>query len=180
VRGHIFLGAGVENFISNALQGRANPHTRLGRWVLRRGWRLPLLLPLGKNHEGLYQFMHIDDAARALAWLCRHPEPGKLSIFNLQGRGPAVTARDCARLGSLAFVRVPFYPLVALLYRVFWGLGLSSVPPEALPYFAGSYVMDTSRLERLLGSDYNEVVRYTSEEAVRDMVEGGRRNANVC
>ena len=170
VRGHIFLGKGMENFIANALRGQSNPHRALGRWVRRRGWKLPLLLPAGKDHRGLYQFMHIDDSVRVLAWLCRHYNPGELNLLNLQGRPPAITGDDCAWLGGLKMLRLPSYGLVKLLYHIGWMLGISSVPPEALPYFAGSYVMDTGKLERLLGEEYNQLVRHTSEESVRETV----------
>ncbi len=177
VRGHIFLGKGVENFIAQALRGQPNPHRSLGQWVQRRGWRLPLLLPRGKQYAGLFQFMHIEDAARVLARLCDLYQPGELTILNLQGRGPAVTAADCARLGGLSMLRLPFYGLVALLYRLFWALGISSVPSEALPYFAGSYVMDTTKLETLLGADYDRLVRFTSEESIRETVADTARPA---
>jgi len=167
VRGHIFLGSGVENFIVRALHGRASDRSWLGRWFLRRGWRLPLLLPRGQQYGGLYQFMHMDDAARLLAWLCRHFEPGKLEILNAQGRGRPITAVVFARYGRLPLLRLPSYRLVGLLYQLVWAIGLSAVPPDSFHYFAGSYVMNTERLERLLGAEYSRVVRFTAEEALR-------------
>lgn len=170
VRGHIFLGPGVENFIVHALRGRPSDRTRLGRWVQRRGWSLPLLLPRGETYRGRYQFMHIDDAARLMAWLCGNYEPGKLLVLNAQGRGAPLTGDDLARLCGLRLLRLPSYSLVGLLYRVFWALGLSPVPPEALPYFAGSYVMNTERLQKLLEADYTRIIGFTAEEAVRATV----------
>jgi len=170
IRGHIFLGPGVENFIVRALQGRPTDRTWLGRWVQRRKWRLPLLLPGGEKYRGLYQFMHIDDAARLMAWLCRNYEPGKLEILNAQGRGAPLTGDDLGRLCGLPLLRLPSYGLVGLLYKFFWAIGLSPVPAEAFPYFAGSYVMNTERLERLLGGAYDELIRYTAEEALRESV----------
>lgn len=167
VRGHIFLGPRVDNFIVRSLRGQPGRRTPLGRWVERRGWKLPLLLPRGAEYDGLYQFMHIEDAARLMAWLCEHYEPGKLLILNAQGRGAPLTAADIGRVGGVPVWRLPSYKFVGLLYRLFWWLGVSPVPPEAYPYFAGSYVMNTERLERLLGSEYSEIVRYTSEEAMR-------------
>ncbi|MFQ5662469.1 MAG: NAD-dependent epimerase/dehydratase family protein [Terriglobia bacterium] len=167
LRGHIFVGAGVENFIVRALRGQAGERTWLGRWVQRRGWRVPLVLPRGEKYRGRYQFMHIDDAARLLAWLCRNYEPGRLMILNAQGGGAPVTADDCARLAGLRLLRLPSYRLVGLLYRISWAVGLSPVPPEAFPYFAGSYVMKTERLERLLGTDYARIIQFTTEEALR-------------
>ena len=66
---------------------------------------------------------------------------------------------------------LPSYKFVGFLYRLFWWLGVSPVPPEAYPYFAGSYVMNTERLERLLGPRCAEIVRHTTEEAMRAIVE---------
>lgn len=172
VRGHIFLGAGVENFISLALNGTPNPHRPLGRWLSRHGFRLPLLLPLGKKHRGLYQFMHIDDSARILAWLCRNYRAGELNVLNLQGRGRAITGDELARLAGLKMLRLPFYTLVSVLYRLSWWLGISSVPPDALPYFAGSYVMDDAKLKGLLGKDFEKLIRYTSEASILETVAG--------
>ncbi len=171
VRGHIFLGPKVDNFIVRSLQGRPGHRTPLGRWVERRGWKLPLLLPRGPEYDGLYQFMHIEDAARLMVWLCRHYEPGKLLILNAQGRGSPMTAADIGRVGRVPVWRLPSYKFVGYLYRLFWWLGVSPVPPEAYPYFAGSYVMNTERLERLLGAEYPEIVRHTTEEAMRSIVE---------
>ncbi len=171
VRGHIFLGPKVDNFIVRSLQGRPGRRTPLGRWVERRGWKLPLLLPRGPEYDGLYQFMHIEDAARLMVWLCRHYEPGKLLILNAQGRGLPMTAADIGRVGRVPVWRLPSYKFVGYLYRLFWWLGVSPVPPEAYPYFAGTYVMNTERLERLLGAEYPEIVRHTTEEAMQSIVE---------
>jgi nucleoside-diphosphate-sugar epimerase len=172
VRGHIFLGRQVENFIVRALQGQPSRRTGLGRWLERRGWRLPLLFPSGERYRGRYQFMHIEDAARLLAWLGRHFEPGKLEILNAQGRGTPLTAEECAHLAGLHLVRLPSYRLVRWLYRLFWTMGVSPVPAEAFPYFVGSYVMSTERLERLLGKDYKRVVQWTTEQAYRETFAG--------
>jgi nucleoside-diphosphate-sugar epimerase len=169
VRGHIFLGPGVDNFIVTALRGQANPRTRLGRWIRRRGWHLPLLLPRGAQYEGLYQFMHMEDAARVLAWLCRHYQPGALRILNAQGRGQPVTGPELAAAAGVPLWRLPSYRFVEWVYRLVWAIGLSPVPPESFPYFAGSYVMNTERLEHLLGADYPRLVRHTTKEALESI-----------
>lgn len=172
VRGHIFLGAGVENFIVTALRGRPSQRAWLGRWIGRRGWRLPLLLPRGEQYQGLYQFMHMEDAARLMAWLCRHYQPGELRVLNAQGRGGPVTGEGVARHAGVRLLRLPSYGLVAWLYNLFWLIGVSPVPPESFPYFAGSYIMNTERLERLLGEDYPRIVQHTAEEALRSIADG--------
>jgi len=171
LRGHVFLGPGVDNFIVTALRGRGNPRTRLGRWVRQRGWRLPLLLPRGEQYGGLYQFMHIEDAARLIAWLCRHPPQQELTILNAQGRGEPVTGTDVARAGGIPLWRLPGYGFVRFLYQLVWGIGLSAVPPDSFPYFAGSYVMNTERLEQLLGPEYTRIVQHTAQEALESIAE---------
>jgi nucleoside-diphosphate-sugar epimerase len=171
VRGHIFLGPGVDNFIVTALRGRPSQHTALGRWLRRHGFRLPLLLPQGEQHQGLYQFMHMEDAGRLMAWLCRQYQPGELRILNAQGRGAPITGPQVARTAGIRLLRLPSYKLVAFLYRFFWWLGLSPVPPESFPYFAGSYIMNTQRLEHLLGVEYPQIVRHSAEEALRSIAD---------
>ena len=171
LRGHVFLGPGVDNFIVTALRGRGNPRTPLGRWVRQRGWRLPLLLPRGEQYGGLYQFMHIEDAARLIAWLCRHPPQQELTILNAQGRGEPVTGADVARAGGIPLWRLPGYGFVRFLYQLVWGIGLSAVPPDSFPYFAGSYVMNTERLEQLLGPEYTRIVQHTAQEALESIAE---------
>ena len=49
-----------------------------------------------------------------------------------------------------------------------WKFGISSIPPDALPYLIGSYTMDTSRLQQFLGAEYPRIIRYTIEDALRD------------
>jgi hypothetical protein len=49
-----------------------------------------------------------------------------------------------------------------------WMLGISGVPPDALPYILGSYTMDTSRLRQYLGKDYEMVIQYTISGALAD------------
>ncbi len=49
-----------------------------------------------------------------------------------------------------------------------WKWKLSGIPPEALDYMLGSATMDTTRLEKFLGPDYERVIQYSVEEALRD------------
>jgi hypothetical protein len=49
-----------------------------------------------------------------------------------------------------------------------WKWGISSIPPEALPYMTGSNTVDTTRLQQFLGPDYSRVMRYAVEDALRD------------
>ena len=64
--------------------------------------------------------------------------------------------------------RVPTRAICSAILRLLWRRGITAIPPEALPYMIGSYTMDTSRLQQFLGGDYERVIQYTVEEALRD------------
>jgi hypothetical protein len=74
----------------------------------------------------------------------------------------------CAEIANAKIVRLPGQFLCWLVLKLFWEIGLSGVPPEALPYIVGSYTMDTTRLRFLLGNSYKQVMRYSIEEALAD------------
>lgn len=172
-RPHIYAGHTVDNFILRAFRGKASGRGWLARTFERRGWKLPTLVPTSANGENLFQFVHVDDVARVLLWTLQHFRPGFLGIFNLAGSGPPISFRECARLAGTPIIRIPSTGLVLALLRLFWAIGLSGVPPEALPYFLGSYTMDTTRLQRELGTQLKEIVRYSSREAFLDSLRPG-------
>jgi hypothetical protein len=49
-----------------------------------------------------------------------------------------------------------------------WTTGISAIPPEAAPYMMGEYIMNTDRLRKFLGADYETVMRYTIADAFAD------------
>jgi hypothetical protein len=49
-----------------------------------------------------------------------------------------------------------------------WKSGISAIPPEALPYMTGEYLVNTSRLQKFLGTDYEDVMRFTVADAFAD------------
>jgi hypothetical protein len=49
-----------------------------------------------------------------------------------------------------------------------WKRGVSAVPPEAVPYMTGQYIMSTERLKKFLADDYEKVIRYTIADAFLD------------
>lgn len=172
LRAHIFLGKSVDNFILRAIRGQPSGRSRLARWVERRGWKLPFLLPRGRRYDGLFQFVHIDDVARVLHWLCSHYLGGRVEILNLQGKGKPLTNPDLARAADTRLLRLPSYRLVELLLKLLWWSGLSGVPPKSLPYFTGSYTMNCDRLRLLLSEEFDRIIRFTSEESLREAVSG--------
>jgi hypothetical protein len=57
-----------------------------------------------------------------------------------------------------------------MLIQSMWKMGVSDVPPEALPYLLGSFIMDTTRLAGFLGDDYKNVIQFSSAEALKEGV----------
>jgi hypothetical protein len=47
-------------------------------------------------------------------------------------------------------------------------LKISAIPPDAVPYMTGQYIMNTERLKKFLGDDYERVIAKTNAEAFAD------------
>jgi nucleoside-diphosphate-sugar epimerase len=171
-RPHIYAGATVDNFILRSFRGKASGRGWMARIYERRGWRVPVLVPRSARRGNFIQFVHIDDVARVFLWTLRNFQPGRLAVLNLAGLGPAISFDECAELAGTRIVRLPSERLVIGLLRFFWAIGLSGVPPQALPYFLGSYTMDTSRLQAELGPQCREILRFTSRDAYLDALRG--------
>lgn len=170
LRPHIFTGATMQNYLVGALRGTPTGKGSLAGRLRQRGTRLPIVLPFGQKYlETKWQFVHVDDVARLIAYILRRTDkPGELTVLNVAGRGPALTFGDCVRIAGARMVRVPGQAACRAVLRLMWNLGISGVPPEALPFFIGSYIMDTTRLQRFLGTDYEKVMQYTVEKALAD------------
>lgn len=170
LRPHIFVGATMQNYLVGALRGTPTGRGSIAKRWREEGKRLPLLLPFGKQYPlTRFQFLHVDDIARLIAWLLRRKEDRReLNIFNVAGRGEPITIAHAAAIANSKTVRLPGRFTCAAVLRLLWNLGISGIPPEAFPYMVGTFLMDCSRLERLLGAEYSQVIRYTVEEGVRD------------
>src|SRR5438874_1811588 len=105
------------------------------------------------------QFVHIDDVARLVKFILEknEPEGRRLTVLNLAGRGGPLTYEQCVRLANAKLVRVPTDRLFALVLRILWNIKLSTIPPDVAPYITSDTVMDTSRLEEFLGTQYGTV-----------------------
>jgi len=170
LRPHIFAGASMQNYLIGALRGTPTGGGRWGARLRAHGTRLPLLLPSGTRYvRNRLQFVHVDDVARLIAYILRdqrqHPSP---TILNVAGRGDSVTYEDSVRIANAKTLRLPGKSFCRLVLSLLWDLGISGVPPDALAYMTGSYVMSTARLRHFLGKDYEEVIRYTIREALAD------------
>lgn len=170
LRPHIFVGASVQNYLVGSMRGVPGGK---GRWAERlraRGTRLPMMLPMGERYRrNRFQFVHVDDMARLIAHIVRRTQPDPpLTVLNVAGRGEPVSLERCAEIAHAKIVAVPTRALCQFILSMVWKLGISDFPPEAFPYLAGEYLMDTARLKQFLGRDYEKVMQYTIENALAD------------
>jgi nucleoside-diphosphate-sugar epimerase len=170
LRPHIFVGATMNNYLVGALRGTPTGKGRLATRARAKGIRLPLLVPAGETYlKKKLQYVHVDDMARLIEFLLdRSPEPETPQIFNVADGGDPLTLQESAAIAKAKFLRLPSKLLCRSILRAMWKMGISGVPPEAFPYIVGSYTMDTSRLQKLLGSSYESVMRYSVSEALAD------------
>ena len=179
LRPHVFAGASMRNYLINILRGTPYGQGWLGRWMEKRGRKLPALMPYGRKYlDTRFQYVHVDDMARLLAWILRHHDTGYgLTVLNVAGRGEALTFERCAQIAGTKVARLPGKTGCRIALNMGWKLGISSVPAAAVPYFTGTYLMDTARLREFLGKDYEDVIRHSCEEALADSFRLGSAEA---
>lgn len=170
LRPHVYAGATVQNYQLGVLRGIPGGKGRLAERLRRQGKRLPLWLPSrGDYLEHKFQFVHIDDVARLIAHILRRKlaDP-KVTVLNVAGRGDPLELRRCIDIAGIEVQRVPAKAICKQALKLLWDLGVSDIPPEALPYLLGSSTMDTARLRVFLGEHYRSVIEHTCEEALAD------------
>jgi nucleoside-diphosphate-sugar epimerase len=171
LRPPIFAGASVQNYMLGAFRGTPNGRAKRAAKMRTQGKRLPCMLPYGQRYiENHIQFVHVDDMARLLAHIIRRTEPEsqRLTILNVAGRGEPLTFASCIEMAHARLRRVPGRWAFRLVLQSLWKLGISAIPPEAMPYMTGEYIMNTDRLRKFLGEDYENVIRYTIADAFAD------------
>ena len=170
LRPHIFAGASVENYLMGAFRGSPNGKGKRAAQMRKQGKRLPCMLPYGQRYlENQLQFVHVDDMARLLAWILqREPEARRLTILNIAGRGEPLTFARCIEMAHAKLLRVPGQWAMRIVLEFLWKTGVSAIPPEAVPYMSGQYTMNTDRLKKFLGDDYEKIIRYTVADAFLD------------
>jgi nucleoside-diphosphate-sugar epimerase len=171
LRPHIFSGASMENYLIGAFRGTPNGKGKRATEMRAQGKRLPCMLPYGRKYlENKIQFVHVDDMARLLAYIVHktEPEAQRLTVLNVAGRGDPLTFAQCIEIAQAKLVRVPGKWAFTQVLRSMWKLGISAIPPEAMPYMTGEYIMNTDRLHFFLGEDYENVIRCTVRDAFAD------------
>jgi len=171
LRPHIYAGASVENYMIGAFRGIPNGRGPRAAKMRAAGKRLPCMLPYGSKYlQNRLQFVHVDDMARLLTCLVRkaEPESQRLTILNVAGRGEPLTFQQCIEAAHAKLIRVPGKRAFSLILQFMWKSGISAIPPEAMPYMIGEYTMKTDRLRAFLGSDYENVIRYTIADSFAD------------
>jgi UDP-glucose 4-epimerase len=171
LRPHIYAGASVENYLLGAFRGTPNGKGPRAERMRQAGTRLPCLLPYGERYlNNRIQFVHVDDVARLITYILgrEEPEAQRLTVFNVAGRGEPLTFGRCIATAQARLKRVPGLWLFRKVLEFLWDREISAIPPEAAPYMTSEYIMNTDRLRKFLGPDYEQVIRYTNESAFAD------------
>jgi nucleoside-diphosphate-sugar epimerase len=170
LRPSIFAGASVENYMMGAFRGTPNGKGKRADQMRQKGERLPCMLPYGQQYlDNKIQFIHVDDMARLLAWILqREPEARRLTVLNVTGRGEPMTFGQCIDAARAKLIRVPGKWAMRIVLQYLWKRGISAIPPEVVPYMSGQYLMNTDRLKKFLGEEYEKVIRYTIADAYLD------------
>lgn len=170
LRPHIFAGATVENYLMGAFRGTPNGKGARAARMRQEARRLPCMMPFGQKYlDNQIQFVHVDDMARLIAWMLkREPEAQRLTILNIAGRGESLTFGQCIQIAKAKLLRVPGQWGMRMVLQFLWKSNISAIPPDAVPYMTGQYVMNTDRLKAFLGPDYERVIAKTNLEAFTD------------
>jgi nucleoside-diphosphate-sugar epimerase len=170
LRPHIFAGASVENYLMGAFRGTPNGKGPRAERMRAEGKRLPCMLPRGQQYlDNKIQFIHVDDMARLVYHILqREPETQRLTVLNVAGRGDPLTFARCIEIAQAKLIRVPGKWAMRQVLKFLWQQKISAIPPEALPYMTGEYIMNTDRLRRFLGPEYDHVMRYSVTDAFAD------------
>src|SRR6185312_15797807 len=153
LRSHVYAGACVQNYQLGVLRGVPGGKGRLAERLRRKGTKLPLWLPSrGDYLEHRFQFVHVDDVARLIAHILQRKQADpRLTVLNVAGRGDSLSLRRCIEIADIEVKNVPGRGICRRALKLLWDLGVSDIPPDALPYLLGSSTMDTAKLRVFLG-----------------------------
>lgn len=180
LRPHIYAGASVENYLLGAFRGTPNGKSSRAEKMRNEGKRLPCMLPRGQQYlDNKIQFVHVDDMARLIQHILqREPETRRLTIVNVAGRGEPLTFAHCIEMAHANLYRVPGKWAMEQILKFLWMRKISAIPPEAVPYMTSEYIMNTDRLRKFLGPEYEHVIRYTIADAFADSFKQSAGNSH--
>jgi nucleoside-diphosphate-sugar epimerase len=171
LRPHIFAGASIDNYFMEAFRGIPGGSSKRAARMREKKTRLPAMLPAGSEYlRTRIQFVHIDDVARLIAFVVnkKEPEPQRLTILNVAGRGLPLTYEQCIRIAQAKLIRVPTKGMFELILQFLWKMRISTIPPDVATYMTSDTIMDTSRLKEFLGAKYEDVIRFPVAEAFQE------------
>lgn len=171
LRPHIFAGAGINNYFMEAFRGIPGGSSKYAQSLREQKRRLPCMLPSGRHYlEHRIQFVHIEDVARLVAFILKktEPEAQRLTILNVAGRGVALNYEQCINMAKAKLLRVPTEKLFRIVLELLWKLKISTIPPDVAPYMTSDTLLDTTRLQEFLGTEYKNVIRYPVAEALAE------------
>jgi nucleoside-diphosphate-sugar epimerase len=171
LRPQLIAGPGLHNYLLDAFRGTPQGDGKRAQRLRNKGERISYVLPFGNDYlQKRKQFLHVDDLARLVAFILARTEPEsqRLTLLNAAGRGDALTVEQCIQAANAALKRAPGKLGLEKVLEYRWNAGISSVAPEFLPYMIGDSLLNTDRLQKFLGADYENVIRNTNAEAFLD------------
>lgn len=180
LRPQLIAGPSLHNYLLDAFRGAPQGDGKRAQRLRDKGERISYVLPFGNDYlQKKKQFLHVDDLARMVAYLLARTEPEsqRLTLLNAAGRGDALTVEQCIQAAQATLKRAPGKLGLEKVLEYRWNAGISSVAPEFLPYVIGDSLLSTDRLQKFLGADYENVIRYTNAEAFSDSFAPMKENA---
>lgn len=180
LRPQLLAGADVQNYLIDAFRGAPQGDGKRAQRLRDKGERMSYVLPFGNDYLlKRKQFLHVDDLARLVTYILARTEPEsqRLTLLNAAGRGDALTVEQCVQGAHATLRRVPGRLGLEKVLEYRWKAGISPVAPEFLPYIIGDSLLSTDRLQKFLGADYANVIRYTNADAFSDSFTAMKQNS---
>jgi nucleoside-diphosphate-sugar epimerase len=171
LRPQALVGAGFQNYAIDAFRGTVQGTSRHAVRLRSKNKKLSYVLPFGDDYlQNRMQFVHVDDLMRLISYILARTEPEaqRLTVLNVAGRSDALTLEQCLAVSKAEIRRVPGKWVAQHMLERRWKAGISTVPPELLPYLIEQNLLDTDKLRKFLGPDYESVIHFTNADAFSD------------
>jgi nucleoside-diphosphate-sugar epimerase len=168
LRPQILAGPGIHNYVLEAFRGIPKGTGKRAQRLREKGVRLNYPLPFGDHYvQHRKQFLHGDDLMRLIVCILNRTEPEsqRLTLLNVAGRGDPLTMGQCVQMAQAKLMRVPGKWGLQKLLEYREKAGIASIPAEFAAYLIGQSLLNTDRLRKFLGVNYENVIRHTNSEA---------------